>query len=193
VSNLTRIDALRAIDTAFPNDPMVLTLGTTVREMLLVTGEKPNHLPVLDSMGLPAAIGLGLAQGLEHSKFEKLVVVEGDGSLLMGFTTMATIGRLKPSKLLLIVLDNGVYAATGGQSSGSDSTDLVGVARACGFEGQEVETLDDLTGALESARSLADPLLLRVRIGPQNQPAGFYLPDPALLTDRFTRFLRENG
>jgi thiamine pyrophosphate-dependent acetolactate synthase large subunit-like protein len=184
---------LRAIDAAFPSDPIVLTLGTTVREMLIATGEKPNHLPVLDSMGLPAAIGLGLAQGLEQSKFGKLVVVEGDGSLLMGFTTMATIGRLKPSKLLLIVLDNGMYAATGGQSSGSDATDLVGVAKACGFEGQEVETLDGLTQALESAKSGPGPLLIRVRIGPQNQTAGYYLPDPAVLTDRFQRYLRENG
>ena len=193
MSNLPRIDALRAIDAAFPSDPIVLTLGTTVREMLIATGEKPNHLPVLDSKGLPAAIGLGLAQGLEQSKFGKLVVVEGDGSLLMGFTTMATIGRLKPSKLLLIVLDNGVYAATGGQSSGSAATDLVGVAKACGFEGQEVETLDGLSQALESAKSSPGPLLIRVRIGPQNQTAGYYLPDPAVLTDRFQRYLREKG
>jgi sulfopyruvate decarboxylase subunit beta len=193
VSELTRIDALRAVDAAFPTEPVVLTLGTTVREMLLVTGEKPNHLPVLDSMGLPAAIGLGLAQGLEESKFHKVVVVEGDGSLLMGFTTMATIGRLKPKKLLLIVLDNGIYAATGGQSSGSDATDLVGVARACGFEGREVDALDELTQALDSARPSPGPLLIRVRIGPQNQTAGFYLPDPAVLTERFQRYLRENG
>lgn len=193
MSELTRIDALRAIDAAFPSDPMVLTLGTTVREMLLVTGEKPNHLPVLDSMGLPAAIGLGLAQGLDDSKFEKIVVVEGDGSLLMGFTTLATIGRLKPRKLLLCVLDNGIYAATGGQSSGSGATDLVGVAKACGFEGHEVDSLDDLAQTLTSARSSPGPLLIRVRIGPQNQTAGFYLPDPAVLTDRFQRYLRESG
>jgi thiamine pyrophosphate-dependent acetolactate synthase large subunit-like protein len=190
---LARVDALRAIDAAFPNEPTVLTLGTTVREMLLVTDEKPNHLPVLDSMGLPAAIGLGLAQGLAASRFQKLVVIEGDGSLLMGFTTLTTIGRLKPSKLLLIVLDNGTYAATGGQASGSDATDLVGVARACGFEGQEVDTIDALTQALDRARATPGPLLLRVRIGAQQQTAGYYLPDPAVLTDRFTRYLRENG
>jgi sulfopyruvate decarboxylase subunit beta len=193
VSELLRIDALRAIDAAFPSDPIVLTLGTTVREMLLVTGEKANHLPVLDSMGLPSAIGLGLAQGLDDSRFGKIVVVEGDGSLLMGFTTMTTIGRLKLRKLLLIVLDNGIYAATGGQSSGSDSTDLVGVAKACGFDGCEVDTLEDLSTALDSARSSEGPLLIRVRIGLQNQTAGYYLPDPAVLTDRFQRYLRENG
>mgnify|MGYP003336613539 CR=1 FL=1 len=67
MSELTRIEALRSIDEVYPTDPMVLTLGTTVREMLLVTGEKPNHLPILDSMGLPAAIGLGLAQGLAEA------------------------------------------------------------------------------------------------------------------------------
>ncbi|MFN0074575.1 MAG: thiamine pyrophosphate-dependent enzyme [Chloroflexota bacterium] len=193
MSELLRIDALRAIDAAFPSDPVVLTLGTTVREMLLVTGEKANHLPILDSMGLPAAIGLGLAEGLADSKFAKLVVVEGDGSLLMGFTTLTTIGRLKPAKLLLVVLDNGVYAATGGQPSGSDATDLVGVVRACGFDGREVDTLRDLEQALEEARAHPGPLLLRVRIGLENQAAGYYLPDPAVLTERFMRYLREHG
>jgi thiamine pyrophosphate-dependent acetolactate synthase large subunit-like protein len=193
MSELTRIEALRSIDEVYPTDPMVLTLGTTVREMLLVTGEKPNHLPILDSMGLPAAIGLGLAQGLAESKFGKAVVVEGDGSLLMGFTTLTTIGRLKPSKLLLIVLDNGVYGATGGQSSGSDTTDLVAVVEACGFDGQEVSSLSELQRALVSAKNSSGPLLIRVRIGPQNQAAGYYLPDPAVLYDRFSRYLRDHG
>ena len=76
MAELTRLDALRLIDAAFPRDPLVLTLGTTVREMVHLTGVKDNHLYVLDSMGLPPAIGLGLALGLEESKFEKLVVVE---------------------------------------------------------------------------------------------------------------------
>jgi thiamine pyrophosphate-dependent acetolactate synthase large subunit-like protein len=91
------------------------------------------------------------------------------------------------------VLDNGIYAATGGQASGSDATDLVGVARACGFEGQEVDSIEALTRALEAGRSSPGPLLLRVRIGPQNQTAGFYLPDAAVLTDRFQKYLREYG
>lgn len=192
MSTLARIDALRIIDSVFPNDPVVLTLGTTVREMLLVTGEKPNHLPVLDSMGLPAAIGLGIAEGLKGSKFSKLVVVEGDGSLLMGFTTLSTIGRLKPTNYLLIVLDNGTYAATGSQPSGSTTTDFVGVARACGFDGCDVETADDLKRVLTEQKDAPGPYLVRVQISQENQTAGYYLPDPAVLYHRFREFLASN-
>src|SRR5205823_5894356 len=150
--HLTRLDALGAVERAFPRDPIVLTLGTTVREMLHLTGVKPNHLYVLDSMGLPPAIGLGLALGLEDSKFGKLVVVEGDGSLLMGFSALSTIGRLSPSKLFLVVLDNGTYAATGGQPSGAETTDFAAVARACGFDGRDADDPASLERELAEAR-----------------------------------------
>src|ERR1043165_9875524 len=97
--------------------------------MLAVVGRKPNHLYCLDSMGQPLAIGLGLALGVSH----QVVVVEGDGSLLMGFSAVATVGHLKPRNLGLLVLDNGVYLATGGQPTAAADTDFVGVARACGW------------------------------------------------------------
>ena len=187
------MDALRMIHAAFPRDPLVLTLGTTVREMLEVAGVKENHLHVLDSMGLPAAIGLGLALRLERSRFEKLVVVEGDGSLLMGFTTVTTIGRLRPTKLLLIVLDNGTYAATGGQPSGAASTDLASVARACGFDGRDVHDAAAFERELSLAKREAGPRLLRVHIGPQNVKTGYFLPDPVVLGHRFAEFLRSAG
>ena len=84
--------------------------------MLAIVGRKANHLYCLDSMGQPLAIGLGLAVGLaDRPRGERVVVVEGDGSLLMGFSTLATVGHLKPRNLVLVVLDNGVYLATGGQ------------------------------------------------------------------------------
>src|SRR5436305_8853951 len=107
---LQRPDALRAIDAAFPDSPVVLTLGGTIREMLSVVGRKPNHLYSLDAMGQTLAIGLGAALGLaSQNSHQKLVVLEGDGSLLMGFSALATVGHLKPRNLVLVVLDNGVY------------------------------------------------------------------------------------
>src|SRR5215207_5441916 len=101
---LSRLDALKIIADAFPDQPVVLTLGGTVREMIAVAGRRPNHLHVLDSMGLPVPIALGLALGLEEDdRYRRVVVVEGDGSLLMGFSVLSTIGLLQPKKLLAIV------------------------------------------------------------------------------------------
>ena len=57
----------------------------------------------LDSMGLPPAIGLGLALGLASSTFDKVITIEGDGGMLMGFSVLSTIGMLKPEKMILVI------------------------------------------------------------------------------------------
>jgi sulfopyruvate decarboxylase subunit beta len=190
VAELTRMEALRLIDAAFPNEPIVVNVGAAIREMVAAVGSKPNHLHVLDSMGLPPAIGLGLSLGLAESRFEKVVTIEGDGGLLMGLSALSTIGMLKPEKLVLVILDNGTYGSTGGQPTAAGSTDFSGVARACGMEARDVETAEGLRGALEESRSLGAPLLIRARIGPETAKTPYFLEDPAILADAFRRFLR---
>src|SRR5438046_6997908 len=63
-AQLQRPEALRILDRAFPDQPIILTIGGTIREMVAVCGRRTNHLPMLDSMGLATPIGLGLAAGL---------------------------------------------------------------------------------------------------------------------------------
>jgi thiamine pyrophosphate-dependent acetolactate synthase large subunit-like protein len=189
---LQRPDALRLIDAAFPDQPLVLTLGGTIREMLAVVGRKANHLYCLDAMGQPLPIGLGLALGLSRAgRPGKVVVVEGDGSLLMGFSSLTTVGFLRPSNLVLIVLDNGVYLATGGQPTAAHATDLVKVADACGWAG--ARAVDSQTEALQDALAWAattpGPLLLRVPVGTQQPATGFFLEDPVLLGRAFQDWL----
>jgi sulfopyruvate decarboxylase subunit beta len=190
---LERPDALRVIDAAFPEVPIVLTLGRTIREMLAVVGRKANHLYCLDSMGQPLAIGLGLAVGLAgRPRGERVVVVEGDGSLLMGFSALATVGHLKPRNLVLVVLDNGVYLATGGQPTAARDTDFSSVARACGWaDARDVEsTLDGLREALDWTKSLDGPLLLRMQVGTLQPKTDFFLEDPVVLAREFENWLR---
>ena len=189
---LTRAEALRLIVEAYPREPIVVTLGATARE-LAGLHRAPNHLYVLDSMGLPPAIGLGLALGLADSAFEKVLCIEGDGSLLMGLSTLATIGLTQPKKLILLVLDNGVYAATGGQPTASCAVDLAAIARGCGMVAQDVEGAEALAAALAEARRVDAPQLLRVRIGPQNLKMPYLLEDPVVLGHTFQQYLRENA
>jgi len=157
--------------------------------MLLSTGRQENHLYVLDSMGLPPAIGLGIALSPAARHHDKVVTIEGDGGLLMGFSTLATIGLLKPEKLLLIVLDNGAYAATGMQRTAAPALDLRSVATACGINAFDVATMDDLQAVLRGSRSVPGPTMLRVVIGPENRQAPYFLPDPVELTLNFQRYL----
>jgi sulfopyruvate decarboxylase subunit beta len=193
MTTLYRPDVLRVVDEVFPDQPTVLTIGGVIREMLALVGRKPNHLYSLDAMGQTVAIGLGLALGLEEqSRHAKVMVVEGDGSLLMGFSALATVGALKPSKLVVAVVDNGVYLATGGQPTAAAATDFVRVALDCGWAAAR-DVPSDLAAvrdALEWARTSPGPILLRIRVGPEQPKTDYFLEDPVLLARQFEAWLR---
>src|SRR6202030_619680 len=87
-------------------------------------------------------IGLGMA--LAQPKLP-VVVITGDGEMLMGIGSLATVGLQKPGNLTIVVLDNEVYGETGGQASHTAGTaDLVGVARACGIA--DARTITTMAG-----------------------------------------------
>lgn len=186
-----RWDALGIIAEAFQREPIVVTLGGTTRE-LAALHRSASHLYVLDSMGLPPAIGLGLALGLEDSSFEKVVVLEGDGSLLMGFSTLATIALTKPEKLVTIVLDNGAYSATGNQPTAIAAVDLCQAAEACGMRTREVDDLDGLRQALDWARATPGPLLIRLHTSLDVAKVPYLLEDPVLLGAAFAEYVTRN-
>ena len=188
----TRQEALKVVDAVFPEDPVVVNVGAAIREMVGAVGSKPNHLHVLDSMGLPPAIGLGLSVGLANSRFQKVVTIEGDGGLLMGFSVLSTIGMLRPEKMVLVIIDNGTYGSTGNQPTAAEHTDFVGVAKACGLEAREVESADDLRRVLEESKSLRAPLLIRARVSTRTAKTPYFLKDPVVLGDTFRRYV-ESG
>jgi thiamine pyrophosphate-dependent acetolactate synthase large subunit-like protein len=192
---LIRSDVLRDIDRAFPDTPTVLTLGGTAREMLAVAGRQPHRLINLDAMGQTVSLALGVALGLEGSEpDDRVVVVEGDGSLLMGLSVVGTIGHLKPTNLVVIVLDNGVYLATGGQPTAAADMDICAVALASGWAGaRDVASAEELAEALAWSQTATGPLLLRVHVGTQQLSTGFFLEDPAVLAEDFRRWLRARG
>jgi sulfopyruvate decarboxylase subunit beta len=187
---LQRPEALQLLDRAFPDQPIILTIGGTIREMVAMCGRRPNHLPMLDSMGLATPIGLGLAVGLaDEPAVERVVVADGDGSLLMGFSVLTSIGLLQPRKLVVVVFDNGVYLATGGQATAAATTDFVAAARACGVRSTLVESARALEAALQTARTEDGPWLLRVPVGMAAPPTPFFNADPVVLRADFERWL----
>src|SRR5439155_22816328 len=118
----------------------------------------------------------------EGSRHAKVVVVEGDGSLLMGFSVLATVGALKPSKLVVAVVDNGVYLATGGQPTAAAATAFVQVALACGWAAaRDVPSdLAAVNDALLWARSATGPILLRIQVGPEAPTTEYFREDPVI-------------
>jgi thiamine pyrophosphate-dependent acetolactate synthase large subunit-like protein len=105
-------------------------LGASTNDMC-ASGDHARNFYLWGGMGGAAMIGLGLA--LAQPKLPVLVIT-GDGEMLMGMGSLATIGLQKPSNLSIVVLDNEAYGETGGQTSHtSAAADLVGVAKACGI------------------------------------------------------------
>jgi sulfopyruvate decarboxylase subunit beta len=191
-ASLERGEVLRFIDAAAPNSPVVLSLGGISREMLTVAGRKGNHFVSLDAMGQTVSVALGLALGLDRGgSTGKVLAVEGDGSLLMGLSVLSTVGHLKPRRLVVYVLDNGVYLATGGQPTASADVDFVAVAIACSWRGaRDVRTFDELAEATDWALEAEGPILIRVRVGTAQLPIRYFLEDPAILAEDFRRWLR---
>jgi thiamine pyrophosphate-dependent acetolactate synthase large subunit-like protein len=151
---------------------------------------RPNHLYVVDSMGLVSSIVLGLSLGLEEQGAPRRVVgVEGDGGMLMNLNALTTIGYLAPRNLLLIVLDNQQYASTGGQATFTDRLDLAAVAASCGLRAWQPDDLEGLQQAMAEAAQTPGPGFIHLRIAPGNAPAPLLLEDPVTLGHTFTTWL----
>jgi sulfopyruvate decarboxylase subunit beta len=104
------------------------------------------------------------------------------------------VGHRKPENLVVFVLDNGVYLATGGQPTASADVDMVAMALACGWSaGRDVHTEDELAAALEWTRDVPGPVLVRVHIGTAQLKTDYFLEDPAVLAEDFRRWLRSVG
>ena len=127
---MLRIDALQAI---YPEleDRIVVTIMGAVAAELYSLGHRTNFFYLEHAMGLASSMGLGVALSMpEH----KVIVLDGDGSLLMNLGTLSTMARYKPGNLLHIVFDNESLLSVGGfPTATSSGTDLAGIARASGI------------------------------------------------------------
>ena len=98
---------------------------------IAAAGDHDRNFYLWGAMGGAVMIGLGVALAQPDLP---VVVITGDGEMLMGIGSLATVGLQKPGNLTIVVLDNEVYGETGGQASHTAGTvDLVGVARSCGI------------------------------------------------------------
>src|SRR5574337_1231197 len=139
---MLRIDALQAIYPAL-EDRIVVTIMGAVAAELYSLGHRPNFFYLEHAMGLASSMGLGIALSMPE---QQVVVLDGDGSLLMNLGTLTTMARYKPGNLLHIVFDNESLLSVGGfPTATATGTDLAGIARASGVPSVlEVHTPESL-------------------------------------------------
>src|SRR5690348_13106233 len=138
---MLRADALEAIYPELENRIVVTIMGAVAAE-LYTLGHKPTFFYLEHAMGLASSMGLGIALAMPR---QQVVVLDGDGSLLMNLGTLSTMARYKPGNLLHIVFDNESLLSVGGfPTATATGTDLAGVARACSVPRVAMAaTLDD--------------------------------------------------
>jgi phosphonopyruvate decarboxylase len=170
---MRREEAIQAIVPLLAaNSVLVATTGKTARELFEYRsrgnlGHDRDFLMV-GAMGLAAVFSAELA--LQRPD-RPVVVLDGDGALLMGSTGLFTIGHYRPRNLLHIVLDNASHDSTGGQPTTSPSADLRALALAVGYaQAFSVETKSELLHRLPMLISQDGPVMLIVKVATGSRP-----------------------
>ncbi|TAK44275.1 MAG: aldehyde dehydrogenase [Betaproteobacteria bacterium] len=164
---------------------VVSGLGSTSWDCT-AAGDSPLTFPLWGAMGVAAMTGLGLA--LAQPK-RRVLVITGDGEMLMGLTSLATIGVQRPRNLALAVIDNERYGETGMQATHTaHGVDIAAVARGCGFEAAQVVWRESgLMAACRRLRAGAGPVLAQIKVVPEKLPLALPPREGALLKARFRR------
>lgn len=147
-------------------------------------GDSPLNFYLWGAMGGAAMLGLGLALAQPS---RRVVVLTGDGEMLMGLGSLATVAVQRPANLAIVVLDNERYGETGMQTTHTAAgVDLAGVAAAAGF--RTAKTVGDevaLAEALPDIRTAPGPTLHAIKVRPDDHPLVLPPKDGAWLKDRF--------
>lgn len=127
---MQRLECLRSIYHELENCLVVTIMGAVAAELQSL-GHRPNFFYLQHAMGLASSTGLGLALCLPD---QKVVVLDGDGSLLMNLGSLTTMARYRPNNLVHVVFDNESLLSVGGfPTATATGADLEGIASAAGI------------------------------------------------------------
>lgn len=166
---------------------VVAGLGSTSWDCT-AAGDSPLSFPMWGAMGTAAMVGLGLALAQPS---RRVLVVTGDGEMLMGLGSLATIGVRRPRNLAVVVIDNERYGETGMQETHTASgVNLAKAGLACGFRTGIVVTRQNQIAALRKlVYSKPGPVLAQVKVTPEKLPLVLPPREGGLLKARFRRAL----
>jgi len=187
------VERAQCLELIYPEleDRLVVTIMGACAQELYDLGHRENFFYLQHAMGLASSIGLGLAL---HLPEERVIVLDGDGSVLMNLGTLATLARYRPENLVHIIFDNGSLLSTGGFDSQTTSgiTDLATIAQGAGIEHVVTATTllqfgEAVLEALER-RDLSVIVARVLAVGPDEYGMDLSLPENAF---RFRRFIRD--
>lgn len=180
----SRADYYQELARGLPQQALVVTALGNASYLWAAMHHTPENFYIEDAMGLalPLALGLAIARPAR-----RVVVVEGDGALLMHMGALVTVGATKPDNLTVLLIQNGVHAASGGQALTNSALDLAQLARSAGVErANNVATSKNFASALGAAFGTTGLHVLVLSAEPDVEvvrpPISF---DPVLTKHRF--------
>jgi thiamine pyrophosphate-dependent acetolactate synthase large subunit-like protein len=162
---------------------VIAGLGSTAWD-ITAAGDSPLSFPMWGAMGQAAMIGLGLALAQPQ---RRVLVITGDGEMLMGLGSLATIGVQRPANLTVVVIDNERYGETGMQTTHTaHGIDLAAAAKACGFRSSKV--VRTKTGIATLRRAIygkTGPNFAQIKVVAEKLPLVLPPHDGVVLKERF--------
>lgn len=177
---MRRRDAITKIMKSIDDELIVCNIGFPSRELYDIF-DRPENFYMIGSMGLASSIGLGLA----ISQPEKnIVVIDGDGALLMNMGSLVTINACNPKNLTWIVINNGAYGSTGNQETYAKDLNLSEIAKSIGFKSYKYDEID-LKEKIEDDYCN----FISFECEPGNSTAPIIDIDPVTIKERFMQIL----
>ncbi len=165
-------------------DAAVVTgIGNAIHDVF-AAGDDDRNMYLSGIMGGASMVAFGVALAQPR---RRVIVITGDGELLAGIGSLATIGVEKPKNLSIVVIDNQAYGATGNQHTHTArGVDLVGIAKASGFErAEQVSKASELDGMIDAIYRGDGPYFAVVKVSTRSGPRGDAPKDGTLLARRF--------
>jgi thiamine pyrophosphate-dependent acetolactate synthase large subunit-like protein len=181
-------DCLETLAPRITDELVITNLGGVAREWFHLKDRDGNlYRPY---MGHPTPLALGVALALPH---RRVIAIDGDGSLLMGLSILPVLAHQNPSNLVVIVVDNETYEATGGPASHTAAgTDLAGMARAAGVPNTWlVRDVDGFAKAVEAAFRADGASFIAAKVKPSSRRVGYAPLEGPENKYRFVRYVEK--
>lgn len=186
---MLRIDALKAVYPGLEQCVVVTIMGAVAAELQSL-GHRSNFFYLQHAMGLASSLGLGIALSRPELK---VVVLDGDGSILMNLGGLSTLGRYRPNNLVHVVFDNESLLSVGGfPTATAVGTDIAGAALAAGIpHAGTVRTIEEFTQNFSAALQRNELTTIVAKV--EAKGPSVFVTDLSLLENRFQfqRCLRE--
>ncbi len=180
---MIRSEVLKSIIPVITDELVICNIGLPSQE-LFMHDDQPSNFYMLGTMGLSSSIGLGLAL----AQPQKVVAIDGDGSVLTNFGTLPTIANNVADNFVLLIIDNGSYGSTGDQPTyAGRKTSLTKVAEACGCDNVIECKAEDTPQVLKDALASGKMTIIVSKCESGNVPVKVIDIDPVVIRDRFMK------